>query len=152
MRLATAPPATTPDPTSSWSCTVKIRREFNDKDGEKLGKVEEAVFAQTSKQNKVEGLIKSAQQAVLHPNIPDSDFVSDSKTALAKGGALKFSRNLVVVEINGMQYWNASDRDTGGHERFIADQNLLVIYSNMVHQHANIGFSQPCIVSLCAVT
>lgn len=102
VRLVTAPPTSTPEHTSAWSCTVKIRREFNDKDGEKLGKVEESVFSQTSKQSKVEALIKGAQQAVLHPNTPASNFLSDSKAAPTKEGALKFSRNLVVVEIKGV--------------------------------------------------
>ncbi|MEW5304576.1 MAG: hypothetical protein WDW36_007178 [Sanguina aurantia] len=101
VRLVTASPTASAEHTSAWSCTVKIRREFNDKDGEKLGKVEESVFSQTSEQSKVEALIKGAQQAVLHPNTPAFNFLSDSKAAPTKEGALKFSRNLVVVEIKG---------------------------------------------------
>lgn len=66
-----------------------------------MSKGEESVFAKTNEQSEVEALIKCAQQAVLHPNTPASDFLPGSKAAPTEEGALKFSRNLVIVEIKG---------------------------------------------------
>jgi len=90
-----------------WSCTVRIRREYDDDKGDKHDQVKEETFGKVlANPEDVELAIRRAQKAVLNPGKPAKDFLTynfDSKEEAASN-ELQFSRNLVVLEVRGMPY------------------------------------------------
>lgn len=114
IRLSTTTHASNSDHKPIWSCTIKIRIEYNEQDV-RLSKGDEFVFGKTDNPDEVEALIRGAQMAVLHPNTKASYFLPEHKGAPVKEEQLLFSRNLVIVEIKGTRRW---DGNKGWTDRF----------------------------------
>jgi hypothetical protein len=104
---------------SEWSCQVSLRKEYATND-EKLIRPEETKFGKLiTHPNNVEIAARRAQKALLNPdNKPEDyfewDFESLSYEDDAAKNALKFTKNVVCLEIKGPNVPNLSLIDLPG--------------------------------------
>jgi len=104
---------------SDWSCQVSLRKEYDVND-KKLICPEEAKFGNIiTNPNSVEIVARRAQKALLNPERkPDNYFYWDFKDLSyeedAASNALKFTKNVVCLEIKGPNVPNLSLIDLPG--------------------------------------
>ncbi len=89
-----------------WSCRFKLRKEFDDERNERLLEVSEVEFgAPVSDPSLVEERLRRAQKALLNPSSPLAHFLtcdlSQDPKEEAASNRLKFTQNLVVLEVHG---------------------------------------------------
>ncbi|KZT22881.1 hypothetical protein NEOLEDRAFT_1180623 [Neolentinus lepideus HHB14362 ss-1] len=101
-----------------WTCQISIRWEFDDK-GKRKDDVQEVAFgAPITNKGVVELALRRAQAAVLNPSIPLSKFLimtaEDLKDKSHVSGTLKFSRNVVCVDLVGPDLTDLSFIDLPG--------------------------------------
>ncbi|KAJ3119581.1 hypothetical protein HK098_005317 [Nowakowskiella sp. JEL0407] len=95
-----------PNQSKEWSCSIKLRFEF-DVQGRALGKHKEVVFkSDITEKSELELWVRRAQKAVLNPNSDANKFLdvkfensAKFRDKDAKSNELKFSRNIVCLEI-----------------------------------------------------
>ncbi len=83
---------------AEWACTIKLRREWDDKEGKESGSVNEAHFGPTlTKKSDVEMAVRRAQKAVLNPGRPAAEFLTwePPQDTAADTNEFIFTRNLV---------------------------------------------------------
>lgn len=94
---------------SSWSCTVKLRYEY-DSAGRPLKAVKEVIFGrEITEKEHVEIMVRRAQKALLNPSADPArylDYTFDDSTAAARdkeaaSNELKFIKNVVCLDIRG---------------------------------------------------
>jgi len=81
-----------------------IRREYSDETSQPLERTREDVFGPVLEdKTEVEMAVKRAQKAILNPSQPTSYFVNCDASVIRDSGAneLKFTKNLIVLEITG---------------------------------------------------
>ena len=102
-----------------WSCQVLIRWEF-DEDGKPLGKIDEIPFGKPiTKKEDVELVLRRAQTAVLNPDSPAMYFLGLTEQGLSdiavnNSKALRFSKNVVCVDLEGPDLTDLSFIDLPG--------------------------------------
>ena len=102
-----------------WSCHVSLRKEY-DSDGKKIICPEESKFGNIIKDpSDVELVARRAQKALLNPNCKsesylDWDFEDLSYIDDSLSNALKFTKNVVCLEIKGPEVPNLSLIDLPG--------------------------------------
>ncbi|KAJ9515302.1 hypothetical protein QJQ45_006587 [Haematococcus lacustris] len=85
-----------------WSCKIKIRREWDDGKRKTLNKVSWEDFGAPLLDKEAVGpAVSRAQKAVLNPGKGYASFVDPTSPILADTDELGFSRNVVVMEIQG---------------------------------------------------
>lgn len=105
--------------TSPWSCQLSIRLEY-DPDGKPKNEVHEVLFGDVFyDKEKVEPMLRRAQAAVLHPDVPVGQVLTAPMEDIQKGhvgGAksLKFSRNAVCLDLAGPELTDLSFIDLPG--------------------------------------
>jgi hypothetical protein len=105
--------------TGSWTCQVSIRWEF-DEHGHRLSKIDEVPFGKRiTKPEDVELALRRAQTAVLNPHSPAMYFVALgerelSDVAVNNPASLRFSRNVVCVDLEGPDLVDLSYMDLPG--------------------------------------
>jgi len=104
---------------SDWSCQVSLRKEY-DSNEKKLIRPEETKFGNIiTDPDDVEMAARRAQKALLNPNCRpedyfDWDFENISYEEDAAKNALKFTKNVVCLEIKGPNVPNLSLIDLPG--------------------------------------
>lgn len=102
-----------------WRCQVSIRWEF-DSSGKRRNEVQETTFgAVITNKTEVELMLRRAQAAVLHPDIPAAKFVTMGASELNKESPLQtkrllFSRNVVCIDLAGPDLTDLSFVDLPG--------------------------------------
>ncbi|KAJ9515391.1 hypothetical protein QJQ45_016385 [Haematococcus lacustris] len=90
------------DGDAPWSCKIKIRKEWDDEKRKPLATVSWEDFGPPLLNRGAVGpVVQRAQKAVLNPGKGYSSFVNSSSALLAKPNELAFSRNVVVLEVQG---------------------------------------------------
>ena len=95
-----------------WSCSVRLRFEYDELKNVPLSSPREVAFAGPVRHpNEVEELVKCAQRALLNPSLEPSSFIildnnsnrsDNAKTpSMQPKDELKFSRNVVCLDIHG---------------------------------------------------
>jgi len=103
----------------SWSCQVSLRKEY-DTDDKKLIRPEETKFGNIIKRkDDVEIVARRAQKALLNPNHNPEDYFDWDFNGLsyeddASMNTLKFTKNVVCLEIKGPKVPNLSLIDLPG--------------------------------------
>lgn len=103
---------------TEWSCQISLRREY-DETGQRLSRPDEYKFGDSIKDRKeVESMARRAQKALLNPS-KDSDKFLDWEFEVsydddANTNELKFTRNVVCLEIKGRNVPNLSLIDLPG--------------------------------------
>ncbi|TBU24235.1 P-loop containing nucleoside triphosphate hydrolase protein [Dichomitus squalens] len=121
---------------SEWSCQIKIRWEYDEKD-KRYEEVSEVDFgALLTDKAKVEPMLRRAQAAVLNPHVLKDDFVdmSDEKLRAPKIAGRKpllFSRNVVCVELAGPDLVDLSFVDLPGIVQN-ADAEIVKLVEDLV--------------------
>lgn len=107
----------------SWSCKISVRYEF-DAAGKPLDDISETAFGEViTEKADIEPALRRAQFAVLNPHISIDKILPMSIPALnvissvPNGKALKFSRNVVCVDIRGPGLTDLSFIDLPGEFR-----------------------------------
>lgn len=102
-----------------WYCQVSLRFEY-DEVGRPLKEVREIPFGSPLTQDEkpnVELVLRRAQTAILNPHIPHTEFLGlgvDQLKTYKQGQALKFSRNIVCLDISGPEQTDLSFVDLPG--------------------------------------
>ncbi|RUS27684.1 P-loop containing nucleoside triphosphate hydrolase protein [Jimgerdemannia flammicorona] len=126
-----------------WRCQVSVRWEF-DSDGQRLDKMEERPFGNPiTNPNEVEITVRRAQKAVLNPKqdqqiyesylFGTKSYINDAATNL-----LKFSKNIICIEIRGEDTLNLSLIDLPGiirHTESKEERHLVTIIEELVQQY-----------------
>jgi len=90
-----------------WSCRISIRREY-DNGGKRLDEISETPFGSIiTDKSDVEDALRLAQLVVLNPQI-------ESESVSLERSSLKFSRNIVCVDICGPDLTDLSFIDLPG--------------------------------------
>lgn len=100
----------------AWKCQVSIRWEF-DSNGQRLLIREDHFGPPVTNKDDLEIILRRAQSAVLHPEVPADQFHSKSLQdlkALQLQSALPFSRNVVCLDISGPDITDLSFVDLPG--------------------------------------
>ncbi|PKK67265.1 hypothetical protein RhiirC2_752015 [Rhizophagus irregularis] len=128
---------------SEWSCQVSLRKEYDNFD-EKLIRPEETKFGRIiTHPNEVEIVARRAQKALLNPNCKPEDyfewdFESLSYEEDADKNALKFTKNVVCLEIKGPNVPNLSLIDLPGiirHVEKVEDENFIRLIEELVENY-----------------
>ena len=124
---------------NSWTCQVSIRWEF-DGHGKPIKNISEVPFGQLiTEKEEVEIALRRAQAAVLNPHIAASHFLNltpEDLARIAEGQkALRFSRNVVCVDLEGPELTDLSFIDLPGlfgfsHGTDYRLKNILLSRSN----------------------
>ncbi|KDQ21433.1 hypothetical protein BOTBODRAFT_98847 [Botryobasidium botryosum FD-172 SS1] len=108
--------ATSSDP---WYCQVSLRFEY-DEFGKPLKDVREILFGpglSEHEKDRVELVLRRAQTAILNPHVPHTNFLDldvEELKGFKHGQALKFSRNVVCLDISGPEQTDLSFVDLPG--------------------------------------
>lgn len=100
----------------SWSCTIEIRREYNENDNRIRCPTVDRFGPVIHKKAKVELWIRRAQAAVLSASQKYSDFYNMSEDDLRTlpAGHRKFSRNIIHITIKDPEATDLSFVDLPG--------------------------------------
>ncbi|KAJ6487722.1 P-loop containing nucleoside triphosphate hydrolase protein [Mycena sanguinolenta] len=123
--------------TSSWSCRISIRTEFDD-----VGQPQEVYERPFGKPildpKEVEIALRRAQLAVLSPGVSDEQILAMSPEELKKGipgqELLRFSRNVICVDLEGPELTDLIFLDLPGLIAN-ADQDVVDLVEDMVGSH-----------------
>lgn len=112
---------------TSWRCQVKIRWEYDDKEHTKRNKAHEEVFgSEIADPSQVEERVRSAQKAVLNPSTAPSSFLEERLYG-DNTNELRFSQNVVCIEISGKNLPNLSLIDLPGIIRHTEDHDVNLV-------------------------
>lgn len=106
-----------------WSCTVSIRREF-DNAGKPLTEVSEVRFGDIIRnKSEVELALRRAQLAILNPQMSHAKILSSTIEQLKELSAqssksLPFSRNVICVDLEGPELTDLSFIDLPGKPQY----------------------------------
>ncbi|CAB4416615.1 unnamed protein product [Rhizophagus irregularis] len=128
---------------SEWSCQVSLRKEYDNFD-EKLIRPEETKFGRIiTHPNEVEIVARRAQKALLNPDCKPEDFFEWDFESLsyeedADKNALKFTKNVVCLEIKGPNVPNLSLIDLPGiirHVEKVEDERFIRLIEELVENY-----------------
>ncbi|RIA95861.1 P-loop containing nucleoside triphosphate hydrolase protein [Glomus cerebriforme] len=126
-----------------WSCQVSLRKEY-DANEEKLIRPEEVKFGKIiTNPNNVEIVARRAQKALLNPNCKPEDYFNYDFENLsyeddAAKNSLKFTKNVVCLEIKGPKVPNLSLIDLPGIIRHVEkeeDRRFIRLIEELVENY-----------------
>ncbi|KAF7319138.1 hypothetical protein HMN09_00250200 [Mycena chlorophos] len=131
-----------------WSCRISIRHEF-DAAGKPLREVAEVHFCNVKRKDDVELALRRAQFAVLNPHVDPAGVAKMSaaelKDGVPGGRTLEFSRNVIVVAVEGPELTDLVFLDLPGVIQN-AEKHVVEMVENMVKSH--IGGNSLILVAL----
>ncbi|RUS26006.1 P-loop containing nucleoside triphosphate hydrolase protein [Jimgerdemannia flammicorona] len=133
-----------------WSCQVKIRWEYHDTENRKLESIHEVAFGDVIFDiHDVEDRVRRAQRAVLNPSASYSTFLSGD---LSKDDAnnLKFSKNVVCIDVTGEDCPNLSLMDLPGIIRHTEDGDEKLV--NLILESVDYYISKKNAIIIATIT
>ncbi|KAG7442467.1 uncharacterized protein BT62DRAFT_954832 [Guyanagaster necrorhizus] len=121
-----------------WCCQISIRYEFEQSGGSRLKEVIERKFGDLiTKKSQVEPMLRRAQWAVLNPNLSYEHILGVSIHEMdynSSSSALRFSRNVVCVDLKGPDLTDLSFIDLPGIIQN-AETEIVKLVEDMVVSH-----------------
>ncbi|CAG8489032.1 10797_t:CDS:2 [Ambispora gerdemannii] len=131
------------DSKNRWECQIKLRKEYDNNDDKKLSRPEEFKFGDIiiDKAN-VELMARRAQKALLNPTRNWTEYLnwtfSTSNEVDARQNEIKFTKNVVCLEIKGPKVPNLSLIDLPGiirHTENKQDEKFITIIQDLVEYY-----------------
>ncbi|KAL1882505.1 hypothetical protein Plec18167_002921 [Paecilomyces lecythidis] len=149
------------EPDKPWKCRVILSRKYSYTPRLKYMNMkikslgpwteqvqEDEVFLDLTEKTSVQGAVKRAQLAILNPTRPSSDFTPGAEFEHGTGDELKFSPNLVRLDISAPGFPNLSFYDLPGvinQAEFDEERYLVTLVENLVKEYIS---QDNCIVLL----
>lgn len=148
-------------PGESWTCRVFLSRKYMFDPSHKLTKMpkksqplgpwiaqdqEDELFRVLSNKNEVQETIQWAQIAILNPGRPSRDYIPGRNEDLSMDCQVKFSPNVVRLDISAPNFPNLSFYDLPGvisQAEFDDERYLVALVENLVRQYIS---QENCIV------
>ncbi|CAG8700870.1 18172_t:CDS:2 [Dentiscutata erythropus] len=124
----------------AWSCQVSLRKEY-DKDEKRLPSPIETKFGSPiNDPDKVELMARRAQKALLNPTTESNEYINwdfnDDDDSQLNG--LKFTKNIVCIEIKGSDVPNLSLIDLPGiirHTEKVEDRKFIPLIEELAKEY-----------------
>ncbi|CAG8728311.1 14460_t:CDS:2 [Dentiscutata erythropus] len=123
----------------AWSCQVSLRKEY-DKDEKRLPNPIETKFGSPiNDPDKVELMARRAQKALLNPTTESNEYIDwDFNDDDSQLNGLKFTKNIVCIEIKGTDVPNLSLIDLPGiirHTEKAEDRKFILLIEELVKEY-----------------
>ena len=151
------------EPGQPWTCRVYLSRKYMFDGSQKITKIprrsnplgpwieqdqEDELFTTITEKGDVQEAIKWAQLAVLNPSHPPSDYIPGQNAATGLHQQVKFSPNVVRLDISSSNFPNLSFYDLPGvisQAEFDEERYLVSLVENLVKDYIS---QSNCIVLL----
>ncbi|CAG8613040.1 20135_t:CDS:2, partial [Racocetra fulgida] len=130
--------------TKPWSCQISLRKEYDDENGKRLSRPNETKFGDSiDNPDMVDIMARRAQKALLNPthdssNFFDWDFGNKNNDDDPQLNHLKFTKNVVCMEIKGPDVTNLSLIDLPGiirHTEKAEDRKFINLIEELVKEY-----------------